>query len=253
MLSVLISAIAVAADPPSVSSFVVTGSPSSSGTLTFSLAFSAPVSGLEPADLTTDGSATGCLVGAPAGGPQEYSVTVSGCSEGTLGLVLAAGSVGLVGEESTVGPLEPVSSAVGVIDKTAPTVQSFGVTSATPVSGPAMDFALTFSEPVTGLDASSFRIFPESGQPWSVTGVAGSGDSYTISLGRTTSTAGTVTLRLRRDSVSDLAGNVGPPAFVEAPSVSYTAAAPSASLTINAGAASTSDPTLVLALGAAAV
>jgi hypothetical protein len=217
-----------AADPPTVVDFSVTGSPSRTGSMTFSLTFSAGVSGLESSDLSLAagaGAAAGCVIGAPAGGAAAYTVAVSGCSDGSVGLVLAAHSVGLAGEETTTGPLEPAASAVGAVDRVAPSVVSFTVVSATPVSGPTIQYSLTFSEPVVGLDAGDFRVFPEvTSQPWKVTGVSGSGAEYVVALGRTTVTSsGTVTLRLKKLSVTDLAGNVGPTSYREAPSVSYVA------------------------------
>jgi hypothetical protein len=251
LLSALYPAAAAAADPPSVSAFTVTGSPSRTGALTFSLTFSTDVSGLEAADLAlaADGlAATGCAIGAPTGGPAAYSIAVSGCSEGTVQLLLAANSVTLAAHPTVTGPPEASPSQVATVDKTAPAVQSFTVNTPTPVSGTSIEYSLQFSEPVSGLTAASFRVFPESSQPWSVGSVSGSDAAYTVTLTGSTATSGTVTLRLRKDAVSDVAGNLGPSAYREAPSVAYTGSVASATIDINGSATSTSDPTLKLAL-----
>jgi hypothetical protein len=244
---------ALASEPPVVTDFSVSGSPSASGTLTFSLAFSAPVSGLERADLSLSGDgspAAGCSMGDPAGGPSVYSIGVTGCADGTVQLVLAAGSVALAAPPGTVGPVSASVSAVGAVDRTRPAVSSFVAVTAAPITGSTIEYSLTFSEPVAGLTAASFRVFPETAsQPWSVTSVTGAEATYSVTLSRTTTSSGTVTLRLRQNAVADAAGNLGPNPYVEAPAVSYAGPGQAtATVTINGGAATTVSPDLKLAL-----
>ena len=58
--------------------------------LVFDVDFNEDVFGLAASDFSVGGTATGCSVGAPIGSGASYDVTVSGCSEGTVILSLAA-------------------------------------------------------------------------------------------------------------------------------------------------------------------
>ena len=112
--------IAVAAQPATaVATFgPTTATLTRASTVTFGLSFAAPVTGLAAADFSRSGSATGCSVGAPSGSGSTYSVAVSGCSSGTVGLALKAGAV-----RDAVGNLGPTTQAVAAtvrIDRLAP-------------------------------------------------------------------------------------------------------------------------------------
>ena len=86
------------------------------------------------------------------------------------------------------------------------------------VIGAAQDHTIIFSEAVTDVNDSAFSA--ERATVNSVT-VTGSSDTYTINF---TPTAATFSLTLAADSVTDLAGNTGPPTEVIAlPSLAFTA------------------------------
>jgi hypothetical protein len=89
-----------------------------SSTVVFALTFAAPVTGLEPADLTRVGSAPNCVIGAPVGSGAAYTITITGCSTGTVGLYLNAGTVS--DAALNVGPAGPISTARVTIDRSAP-------------------------------------------------------------------------------------------------------------------------------------
>lgn len=89
-----------------------------SSTVVFALIFSAPVTGLELADLTRVGSAPSCVVGAPVGTGAAYTITITGCSTGSVGLYLNAGTVS--DAALNVGPAGPISTPRVTIDRTAP-------------------------------------------------------------------------------------------------------------------------------------
>lgn len=79
---------------PSVSSFASTESAQSAPkTVTFSLIFSESVSTLESGDFTNSGSATGCVFTPSASSGSTFTISVSGCSTGTVIPRLIAGSV----------------------------------------------------------------------------------------------------------------------------------------------------------------
>ena len=93
-----------------------------SSTINYALTFGGPVSGLTKGDLRIGGSASGCVLGAPAGGPAAYTIAVSSCSSGTVTLKLNPGSV--TDAASNVGPDGEISAAKVTIDKTAPAVRT---------------------------------------------------------------------------------------------------------------------------------
>src|SRR6185312_11388232 len=101
-------------------SVVAPASPTKSTILTATVAFNEAVTGFGAADLSLDGTATGCSIASPVAlDPATFAVQVSGCGEGTMGLTLAAGSV--ADRSSNVGPAAPVSSSLVTIDRTAAT------------------------------------------------------------------------------------------------------------------------------------
>jgi gametolysin peptidase M11 len=90
----------------------------SAATVTFALHFSAPVTRLTTAKLLLTGSATGCSVAGLTGSGADYSVTVSGCSEGTLTVSIDAGTV--FDDLGYLAPAEAATSNTLLIDRTAP-------------------------------------------------------------------------------------------------------------------------------------
>lgn len=85
----------------------------------------------------------------------------------------------------------------------------------TPTGGSSMTFGLAFDEAVTGVAAADFGVGGTS-SGWSVTGVTGKGASYTITVGSSAPSDGTITLTLKAGSVRDLSGNTGPAKAVTA-------------------------------------
>ncbi|HEY8239076.1 MAG TPA: hypothetical protein VIF63_06550 [Candidatus Limnocylindrales bacterium] len=89
-----------------------------SGSITFALTFAAPVTGLAKADFTRVGTAPSCVFGQPVGSGAAYTIAATGCSTGTVGLYLNAGTV--QDASLNVGPAGPISTARVTIDRTAP-------------------------------------------------------------------------------------------------------------------------------------
>ncbi len=90
-----------------------------------------------------------------------------------------------------------------------PSVVSITRASGSPTSASSVDFTVTFSEPVTGVDAngSDFALFTSGVSGASITSVSGSGSSYTVSV-NTGSGDGTIRLDVPDiASISDLSGN----------------------------------------------
>ncbi|NOH02331.1 MAG: hypothetical protein HND47_10440 [Chloroflexi bacterium] len=86
-------------------------------------------------------------------------------------------------------------------------VSSITRASVTPTSSSSVDFTVTFSEPVVGVDVSDFSLFTIGVTGASITSVGGSGASYTVSV-NTGSGNGTIRLDVPDTAtITDLAGN----------------------------------------------
>jgi LPXTG-site transpeptidase (sortase) family protein len=84
------------------------------------------------------------------------------------------------------------------IDKTAPSVSSSVRADPNPTNAASVDFTVTFSKAVTGVDTSDFGLTTTGVSGASITGVTGSGTTYTVSV-NTGSGSGT----LRLDVIDD--------------------------------------------------
>jgi hypothetical protein len=169
----------------------------------FDVTFSTDVTGLSASAFSLHGTATRCKVHEPDGSGASYTLTVSGCRDGTLTLYLDAFSVS--DGAGTAGPGESTAAAGITIDRTPPSVLSFNET-ATPLT-----LRLTFSENVRDLAASDFT-FTGRGATGCTIGAledAGDGATYALRISGCSST-GRLTVSLRRSSVVDGAGNAGP-------------------------------------------
>ncbi len=95
------------------------------------------------------------------------------------------------------------------LDRTAPTVSSIDRADANPTNASSVNWTVTFSEPVTGVDASDFALANSGlgGTP-AITNVTGSGATRTVTA-TTGSGNGTLGLNLvDDDSIADVATNV---------------------------------------------
>ena len=105
--------------PPSAT-ITAPHSPTNTTTVTESVSFDEAVNGLAASDFSLSGSSTGCSIGSPVEVSRaSFAVPLTGCSEGTVQLTLAADSV--VDESSNEGPTAPATSAVVTIDRHVPT------------------------------------------------------------------------------------------------------------------------------------
>ncbi|MBK9208845.1 MAG: S-layer homology domain-containing protein [Anaerolineales bacterium] len=88
-----------------------------------------------------------------------------------------------------------------------PTVSSVTRASATPTGAVSVDFTVTFSESVTGVDETDFSLTTTGVTSAAVSGVSGTGSSYTVSV-NTGVGSGTIRLNvLDDDSIKDAALN----------------------------------------------
>ena len=99
------------------------------------------------------------------------------------------------------------SPASVTVETTAPSVVSSVRASANPTNAASVDFTITFSESVTGVDTTDFSLTITGVTGAAVSGVSGSGATRTVSV-NTGSGNGTIRLDLHdNDSITDSAGN----------------------------------------------
>ncbi len=201
---------------PIVASIVRTGSdPTNAASASFAVTFSEAVTGVDSGDfaLTTTGAIAGASVSSISGSGAAYTVTVNtGSGSGTIRLDLsdnnsiAAGGNPLGGP--AVGDGSFTSGQAYTIDKTAPSVVSSNRAGANPTGAASVDFTVTFTETVTGVDLTDFALTTTGVIAGAaVTGVAGSGSTYTVTINTGTGD-GTARLNVTDDdSIVDALGN----------------------------------------------
>ena len=187
--------------------------PTNAAAPVFTLTFSEPVSGIVAGDFGNAGTATGCTFAPSAATGTSVTVTASGCSEGTVTPVLAAGSVSDAAGNS--GPASAASATAVTIDRSGPTA-TWGSAPTSPTNAGGITFAVTFGEPVLGIAAADFTnqgtatgcVFTPSASTGTAVNVVVSGCSE-----------GTVIPRLLAGTVTDASGNAGPAANLDAATV----------------------------------
>ncbi len=201
----------VDANAPSVQSVTrVTSSPTNAASVDFTVTFSQDVSGVDTTDfaLTTTGVAGSSVTTVTPVSGSVYTVSVAtGTGDGTIRLDVA--NDGSILSTTNNAPLGAPFTAgeVYTIDKTAPSVQSITLASASPTNAASVIYNVTFSESVTGVDAGDFAITPSGVSGAVITSVTGSGSAYAVTV---STGSGDGTLRLdfgSNGSVQDLAGN----------------------------------------------
>ncbi|HEY3335558.1 MAG TPA: hypothetical protein VGK16_10030 [Candidatus Limnocylindrales bacterium] len=197
-------------------SVVAPSSPTRASAFGYKVRFDKPVSGLTASDFAKSGSATGCTIGAPVadGSRTTWTVPLSGCSHGTLGLTLRAHSV-LSDDTSPVsGPAAPVPAAATLtIDRTKPAngKPAAGLATKSTLLGSKLPVRTSWS---TGTDGGGAGVWKyevakttDGGLHWTSLGT-----TQKRSLDAYASPSGTLQFRLR---AIDWAGNRG--AWVKGP------------------------------------
>lgn len=145
-----------------VLSFTPGATLTTSSTINYALTFAGPVSGLTKADLRITGSATGCILGVPAGGPTQYTIQLTGCSTGTVTLRLNPSSV--TDAASNVGPSGEIAAPKVTVDRTAPTVAQprgalrTGVALGTTATDAALPITVSWSATDAGAGVKSYDV-----------------------------------------------------------------------------------------------
>ena len=194
---------------PSVSSIAVSGSPTANATsVSFTVTFSETVSGVDATDFTVDGSGvTGTITGMSGSG-STYTVTVGSVSgTGTLSIDLKASGTGISDAAGNAISGGFTAGATHTVDTQAPSVSSIAVSGSPTANATSVSFTVTFSETVSGVDATDFTV-DGSGVTGTITGMSGSGSTYTVTVGSVSGT-GTLSIDLKASGtgISDAAGN----------------------------------------------
>jgi len=211
--SVTSAAITIDADPPTVSSLTRTSSsPTNFSTASFAVTFSEAVQNFQnAADLavTTSGDAGyGSVTITDSGDATNFTITLNGITgtDGTLQVTLASGTdtTDLLGTALTASFL----NAEVEIDQLDPVLTSILPETTGPTGASSLNFDLTFSEAITGLDTFSDLTLITTGTA-TATGasISGSDDTYQVTLSGV-SGVGELQLQLALPSdLLDLAGN----------------------------------------------
>jgi len=198
---------------PTVVSIVLGGpNPTNASSVTWTVTFSEAVTGVTTSNfgVVVTGLGGTPKVTAASGSGTTWTVTAStGSGSGTLQLKLSSGSgiKDLAG--NALGGTIPFPGQTYTIDRTAPTVVSINTADPNPTSAASVHWTVVFSESVTGVMASNFALVASGLTGTSITGVTGSGATWTVTAS-TGSGTGTGTLQLKLSSgsgIKDLAAN----------------------------------------------
>jgi hypothetical protein len=194
--------------PTVVSSVPANPNPTRAGSVSFRVTFSEPVTGVNAADFALNATVTGASITGVTGSNSTYTVTVNtGSGDGTIRLDVLDDDT-IVDRASN--PLDGgfTGGEPYTIDRTGPVVASIVRAGSNPTTAASVDFTLTISEPVTGVDASDLLAWQEGGVTGAaITGISGSDATYTVTVS-TGGGDGTIRLDLiDNDSITDPAGN----------------------------------------------
>ncbi len=205
--------IALKPQPPSVVSINrADPDPTNAASVSWTVTFSASVTGVSSSNFTLVNSGLG---GTPAitsvtGSGNTRTVTAStGTGSGTLGLNMT----NTTGVSPALTNL-PFTGQVYTMDGTAPVVSSLARVNPTPTALASVSWTVTFSESVTGVNAADFALVQAGGVSGAlITSVTGSGVSWTVTASTGTGN-GTLGLNLTDDdsiidSVSNPLGGTG--------------------------------------------
>ena len=195
---------------PTVTIARTDGNPIHDNVLDFQAVFSEAVTGVDGSDftLTTTGGITSGTISVTPLNATTYNVTVINVSgTGTARLDLNGSGTGITDAGGN-APAGFTGGEVYTVDQTAPTVSSINIAGTSPTNASSVDYTVTFSEAVTGVDGADFTVTKTGNANGSVTGVTGSGTTYTVTVG---SVSGNGTLRLDLNgsgtAIVDGAGN----------------------------------------------
>jgi CSLREA domain-containing protein len=183
--------------------------PTNTSPINFTVIFSEAVTGFDSTDVQLSGTA-GATTAVVTGSGTTYNVAVSGMTaNGTVIATIPAGrATDAAGNPNTTSTSTDNTVTFNGVDTTTPAVAAITRADADPTSASTVLFTVTFSEAVTGVDASDFTLTTSGTITGaSATSVTGSGATYTVTVSTGTG-SGTIRLDVAdNDSITDAAGN----------------------------------------------
>lgn len=183
--------------------------PATTTPVRFTVVFSEPVTGFSPTDVALSGPAASGATVTVSGSGTTYTVFVTPGPDGLLAAaILPEAAIDAAGNAASGSPASGFDTQV-TVDATAPTVivaQADGQLDPAP-AGP-VTFTATFSEPVTGFDATDLTLGGPAAVGATAT-VSGSGASYIVRVSVVTS--GALSVSLPGGAATDAAGNPSAP------------------------------------------
>jgi hypothetical protein len=178
--------------------------------ISFTVTFSEQVIGFEAADVTFAGSSANTAAASVnvTGSAPEFSLGVSNItSDGTVVVGVSTASVQDLAGNTNVAIGGGDNSVT--LDTTAPTVTiNQAATQADPTRLLAINFTVTFSEPVTGFTNADVSLAGSTANVASAARtVTGTGPTYNVAISNITSNGGTVVASIVAGAVTDAAGN----------------------------------------------
>ncbi len=194
--------------------------PARNSPVSFTVIFSAAVTGFDASDLLLGGTATGTRTATVSGSGTNYNVAVSGMTGS--GTVTASVRSGAAVDSGGNANSASTSSDNSVLYDNAPPAVTINQTAsqADPTSASPINFTVVFSEAVTGFTASDL-VFGGTASGSRSALISGSGTTYNVAVSGMTGN-GTVTASLMAGAASDSAGNSSQASTSSDNSVTFT-------------------------------
>ncbi len=159
-------------------------SPTAQASVNFTVTFSESVTNVDAGDFAIwQSGVSGATVGGVSGSGATRTVTVNtGTGSGTIRLDVNSSGTGII--DGTGNPLSGgfTSGQSYTVDKTSPAVASITRADDSPTAQATVDFIVSFTEPVTFVDAGDFTIWRSGVTGVSVSAINGSGATYTVTV-----------------------------------------------------------------------
>ncbi|MEW6400404.1 MAG: amidase domain-containing protein [Chloroflexota bacterium] len=170
--------------PPTVTSVTRNdANPTNAGSVGFTVTFSEAVTGVDSGDFALDAPGLSeAVISNVSGSGSTYTVTVNtGSGEGALRLDVVDNDTIINSASKPLGG-GFTSGEVYTLDRTAPSIISIMRASADPTSEVSVDFTLTFSENVTGVDLSDFALMTYGVVGAALSDINGVDNVYTVTV-----------------------------------------------------------------------
>ncbi len=170
--------------------------PTAANTINYQVVFSEAVTEFDTSDIVLGGTAnpTTAVV---TGSGTTYNVAVSGMSaNGTVTAAVKAGAA--TDAANNVSAASTSTDNTVTYDNTIPTISTINRANPNPSNANSVNYTVTFSETVTGVDEADFTLVPTGISGASITNITGSGSTYTVAVNAGTGD-GTLQLNLVDD------------------------------------------------------